>query len=341
MYDSRTGVHTQLTNDNVRDVFPDIADDGTIVWISYIGPDVGQGRTPEIMMLTPDGVITRITANDVFDGFPVVNSRRQIAWMQYGRWGCGAPVVDIYMYDAGNIIAITTTGHTDALENQAPEINELGEIVYTEYDFCAPPPPYNFTSRIMLYSNGQLRALSSTLTPQAPDLNNAGAVVWSDFNVATRLYELYVWQSGDPVMLTSNGINAAINDDGQIAFSQWDAQRQVADVFLWENGQFRQITRDGFDHLIPAINNRGEIAWRFGLVIPEMDIGLLRRFAHGDLNCDGAIDAFDIEPFVLALFAPQQYLARHPTCDPLLADVDDNGVVDAFDIEPFMELLFP
>ena len=28
-------------------------------------------------------------------------------------------------------------------------------------------------------------------------------------------------------------------------------------------------------------------------------------------------------------------------CDPDLADIDQNGRVDAFDIEPFIDLLFP
>ena len=59
------------------------------------------------------------------------------------------------------------------------------------------------------------------------------------------------------------------------------------------------------------------------------------------MNCDGAIDAFDIEPFIFALFDSPAYLLRYPTCDPLLADIDGNGAVDALDIEPFLDVLFP
>jgi hypothetical protein len=60
---------------------------------------------------------------------------------------------------------------------------------------------------------------------------------------------------------------------------------------------------------------------------------------RGDLNCDGRIDAFDIDPFVLALTDPTGYEAAFPHCDRQLADISADGSVDAFDIDPFVELL--
>jgi hypothetical protein len=59
----------------------------------------------------------------------------------------------------------------------------------------------------------------------------------------------------------------------------------------------------------------------------------------GDLNCDGKLDAFDIDPFVLALTDPAGYEAAYPACDLSLADVNRDGNIDAFDIDPFVELL--
>ncbi|MCH7871969.1 MAG: hypothetical protein IID33_09750 [Planctomycetes bacterium] len=61
----------------------------------------------------------------------------------------------------------------------------------------------------------------------------------------------------------------------------------------------------------------------------------------GDLNCDGQINAFDIEPFLVALFDPKEYAVRYPECDINLADINGDGSIDAFDIEPFLDLLFP
>ncbi len=59
----------------------------------------------------------------------------------------------------------------------------------------------------------------------------------------------------------------------------------------------------------------------------------------GDLNCDCTADAFDIEPFVLALTDPGGYGAAYPDCDINLADLNGDGRVDAADIEPFIERL--
>jgi hypothetical protein len=60
----------------------------------------------------------------------------------------------------------------------------------------------------------------------------------------------------------------------------------------------------------------------------------------GDMNCDGNIDFFDIDGFLLALFDPAAYDATYPNCDRGNADVDDSGAVDFFDIDPFIDLLF-
>ncbi len=59
----------------------------------------------------------------------------------------------------------------------------------------------------------------------------------------------------------------------------------------------------------------------------------------GDLNCDAAIDAFDIEPFIAALVDPQGYEIAWPDCDIDLADMNRDGAVDAFDVEPFIARL--
>jgi hypothetical protein len=62
-------------------------------------------------------------------------------------------------------------------------------------------------------------------------------------------------------------------------------------------------------------------------------------FALGDLNCDGSVDAFDIDPFVLALTDPSSYAAAYPGCNILNADADCSGDVNAFDIDPFVGCL--
>jgi len=69
------------------------------------------------------------------------------------------------------------------------------------------------------------------------------------------------------------------------------------------------------------------------------------NFQRGDMNCDGAIDLFDIDPFTVALTSATQnppfadYNSQYAGCEPQLADVNADGVVDLFDIDPFVNLL--
>ncbi len=56
----------------------------------------------------------------------------------------------------------------------------------------------------------------------------------------------------------------------------------------------------------------------------------------GDLNCDGVLNAFDIDPFVLALADEEAYYAAFPDCDRMHADINCDGTVDAFDIDAFV-----
>jgi hypothetical protein len=51
-----------------------------------------------------------------------------------------------------------------------------------------------------------------------------------------------------------------------------------------------------------------------------------------DANCDGAVDAFDVEPFISVLLGGAG-------CAPCTGDVNGDGVIDAFDIEPFVNCL--
>ena len=71
------------------------------------------------------------------------------------------------------------------------------------------------------------------------------------------------------------------------------------------------------------------------LLLPAVAHG----FAIGDLNCDGLVNSFDIDPFVLAVSDPVAYAEAYPDCDYMLADVNNDGLVNSFDIDPFVILL--
>ena len=67
--------------------------------------------------------------------------------------------------------------------------------------------------------------------------------------------------------------------------------------------------------------------------------GLAHAQGLGDLNCDGSVNNFDIDPFVLALTDPGGYALAYPGCDIMLGDTDCNGTVNDFDIAPFVVCL--
>ena len=62
--------------------------------------------------------------------------------------------------------------------------------------------------------------------------------------------------------------------------------------------------------------------------------------ARADTNCDGNVDFFDIDPFLLALFNAAAYTAAFPNCSLLSADCNNDQNVDFFDIDPFLNCLF-
>ena len=59
----------------------------------------------------------------------------------------------------------------------------------------------------------------------------------------------------------------------------------------------------------------------------------------GDLNCDGAVNTFDIDPFVLALADSAAYAAAYPDCEIYNGDCNEDGAVNVFDIDAFVLLL--
>ncbi|MBN2447176.1 MAG: hypothetical protein JXO22_10635 [Phycisphaerae bacterium] len=60
---------------------------------------------------------------------------------------------------------------------------------------------------------------------------------------------------------------------------------------------------------------------------------------HGDSNCDGVADIFDVDAFVMAITAPTAYAAAYPDCSISLADCNEDGQVDVFDIDAFVNII--
>ncbi|MBL8880792.1 MAG: hypothetical protein JNG88_16885 [Phycisphaerales bacterium] len=67
--------------------------------------------------------------------------------------------------------------------------------------------------------------------------------------------------------------------------------------------------------------------------------GCVTTVNRGDLNCDGLVNAYDIDAFVLAMQDAARYAETYPDCRIQNADTNADGAVNAFDIDPFVALL--
>ena len=333
LYDGRTGEVTQITNNLTADGEPSINADGVIAWTQVIGPATPDGRWAEIMLRTPDGTVTRLTDNQTQDSSPSINGLNQVAWNRMNPRGCDEIGRDVMFFDGQTIRQITDNDW----DNQGVNLNDRGDIIWTEYDFCFPG--FNWRSKIKLYRDGQILTLfdDDDLQAQATNINNTGLCAWSTTNRYTGERRIYLWEDGELTLLTEGSINPKLNDSGDVFFIRWHESNFTWQAWAYLSGRFQQLTDDPHWNADGDISNRGEMCWTGG-PHGNRDVWHLKRLPFGDLNCDGIVDALDIERFLQALFDPKNF---PPDCDPTLADINEDGAVNALDIEPFIGLLFP
>ena len=75
------------------------------------------------------------------------------------------------------------------------------------------------------------------------------------------------------------------------------------------------------------------------LVMADAASAVANYLVAGDLNCSGAVNNADIDPFILAITDPESYVTRYPDCDLITADVNGDGAVNFADIDPFVAVL--
>lgn len=78
----------------------------------------------------------------------------------------------------------------------------------------------------------------------------------------------------------------------------------------------------------------GPLTMRVPTAVTEMDFRTPPLPA--DLNCDGLVNNYDIDPFVLAVTSPGLYALEYPDCDILAGDMNHDGHVTYGDIGGFV-----
>ncbi|MBU0639752.1 MAG: hypothetical protein KKB50_12870 [Planctomycetes bacterium] len=79
-----------------------------------------------------------------------------------------------------------------------------------------------------------------------------------------------------------------------------------------------------------------------GWNIDDVTFTGVSTFEKGDLNCDGLLNGFDIDPFVMVMQDQEpydEYYTQYPDCNHMLADINGDGDINGFDIDPFVELM--
>jgi hypothetical protein len=204
-------------------------------------------------------------------------------------------------------------------------------------------------------------------TPAA-DFDGSGKCYVTDNRVGN--YDV----DGGPTVLTSPMFSFAATADPVLEYARWlqcddttdppgpamdylDVEVSNDDGATWVRMQhlpaFPNWVRDSL-HLSDYVTPTSQMRVRFSVMdqpndsVTEAGIDAVKIFdvscqqgapGLGDLNCDGAVNAFDIDPFVLALTDPAAYALAYSDCDIGRADVNGDGEVNAFDIDPFVGLL--
>jgi hypothetical protein len=258
-----------------------------------------------------------------------------VAWIRWDRGGPCGDSRNVLFFDGQTVRRITDNDWT----NQSMDMNDHGDIVWGEFDFCGGPG--NWNSRIKLYPNGEILTLNEPgFADQWATINNSRSCAWGYFHLATREEGIMTWSKGVRSVVTDGGEEAPVlNNHGDMSFIRQHPNFGWQ-FWMYRSGRFFELTKGPFWNVNGVINDLGECAWSTGHA-DDLEIAYLRRFSLGDMNCDGALDAFDIEPFILALIDPSGYGAEHPLCDRMLADLNNDDTVDAFDIEPLAALLAP
>jgi hypothetical protein len=325
------------------------------LWASVSTPDLDEA----IVRSDGGGLMTIAEAGDAeqFSFMSVVvsiNDAGLVAWQ--GELNQSGFPQGLFTGDGNGVNTIFSTaagGFTSSFAG--PDVNDAGQIAFRAA--AAGPESdgifrYNTdgTFTTIVDSTGFL----SFAFDDEPSINSAGRVAAigrsDDFS---QMY-LVIGDGGAEALPVADTIgeldsinNAGINDSNEIAYSATfddfttqgiftgpdlvqDKVIETGDQLDGSTVEFLSMYRDG-------LNNAGQIAF-FALLADGRGVIVVATPARsrGDLNCDGAVDNFDVDAFVIALTNPEGYRTAFPECDLLNADINADGSVNNFDIDPFV-----
>ena len=228
LYDGTTTI--QITDNIYFDGNPQINENGDIVWWA----EDGSRDTAEIFFY--DGsTITQITNNTILDWYPMLNNNGQITWM-----GCGSEdYCDIYFYDGQDVILIWAPWYP--WTSEYPQINDLGQIVWTDYYNGYGGPLWMVYLYDGSYPPTELKG--SYENNADPHINNNGYVTWYGWDTGkegiflydgTSIQEIASFSSSALRTLSAPGdYGPHLNNNGYIVWEGWNLSGAgMLEIFL-------------------------------------------------------------------------------------------------------------
>ena len=116
----------------------------------------------------------------------------------------------------------------------------------------------------------------------------------------------------------------------------------VEDFVMRTGQQFTIMTFGSRTGEFASINGPGQYDVTYNA--NDVTVTVLSPAHPGDLDCDGSVSNFDVDPFILALISsqngvPEEYYDVYPDCDIMLADLNADGSITLFDVDPFVDML--
>ncbi|MCG3127758.1 MAG: hypothetical protein CHACPFDD_02630 [Phycisphaerae bacterium] len=277
-----------------------------------------------------------------------------------GFWG-GA--VDLSSATA-TFVNCVFTGSDSEFEGGAVHANYSDSTIYLYNCTFAGNRTDNFGAAIGLDSGAQAEIYNSILW------DNHGSAAWNNlmksqlsFDLSSVTASYTTVQFHTPGQLPgagNNGVNpqfvnstggdgyGGLNDDVRLAagsplIDAGDNAKTLNDFSdLDQDGNYFEATPLDLDRHARRIDDPATADTGNGTA-PIVDRGAYEfspaTSPLGDMNCDGSVNGFDIDPFTLALSDPAGYAAAYPACDINNGDVNVDGSVNGFDIDPFVGLL--
>lgn len=278
----------------------------------------GQAVEFYLEVSTTDGGIAQLPAGAPFMGYRIpVESESPL-------------FADNFEFDAGWTIGAPLNGGW-----------QRGEPVGTTYLSAPAAPaednPFGVGTKC-LYTG-----TSTSSDPTAADVDTPVVVISPHLPMSGDDVELSYWRwfvTRDSGGLTAGELEFAVSADQQ----NWVTLERVGHTAQWERAKFRlsqylPIAPSGFYLRVTATE------WRTAVTEAALDdvlvtaISCAPQILTGDLNCDGSVNNFDIDAFVLRLVDESAYRTAYPMCNEMNGDANHDGIVNNFDIDAFVHLI--